>query len=709
MSIPVSNIIYRVAKDNVTLSNQEIWNMALEHTDKVLIKSMIDNGCVHVKQVRDYEKINAVKASRLAEIEMCLSANPGNLSISRAQMIANASIQDYQKGICEVEPGDRYCRIFMECFEEHIQKERKEIQEKQRQEAEEDRQEQKRRWEESERRLKFKRDFEKYNSPEECEKRNAVKRTAYNQELAIYQRKIEFLDALDELYFVAHAPGDYIHPRGTEMPFQRRTKADKEAFEKAQKPKEPTYEKPNSKPTKLILDDRYDSSSLITVSRNKTVLRQPLKDVRPLQFHEQKLEVFEQLYFLDKRSYLERLERALVTLNRESADPLFANTAINFRGQSILVKDILFNKKHPHYQMTPLKNELEARRVADQEAKLAAGQKLREEMEMRNQRRLEGRHADVDTCARLKEVKDGILVAFYEEKILVKTHRMIQNHNNRVAIQLFRQLYQMERRSILGQMHYKVESNSIYSFSEILTYAFENQDYFESKTRGILRKYKAQFEQILYAPLHMQFEVISKDQVLIEPSATFTIREQAEGYARWYRERCPKHQSDNQFIADFSEAYKKHVQDRMLPVLIDKMRKWVLDGEIFSYEQLTRFAELNPNSEVANILKTTLARRLAQVKQADQAVQDLTIHSESFIETKTYAPRDLYERAENLSKIDVKTIYDFSEQKTETYTPPKRGHGDRIEHLKLYNGNPGPAAKMFDIENTLYQVYEEQV
>ena len=144
----------------------------------------------------------------------------------------------------------------------------------------------------------------------------------------------------------------------------------------------------------------------------------------------------------------------------------------------------------------------------------------------------------------------------------------------------------------------------------------------------------------------------------------------------------------------FSSLYA----ERMNSAVLDKTKKWIREGQIFSYKQLTYMAALKPKSEVANILNSLLATRLQLVKCHEQEVNDLTIQSQPYIETEDQTNRSIKE----------KTYFIFHPRR-ETYTPPKRGQRDGISLMQLQSESRRQKPRITNMENRLYEFYMTSV
>lgn len=653
MGVTVNHVISHLAQGNDHWSNETIWKMAWNKGDKQTCQWMLQLKCVVASEEADIDRMNQYIASLNKQIDMWKSGNPGDLAKANIFGLQHASIPVLKKWVFVYLPGNHFSRLIMNVYIERIKEERTAIEaEKQR-----ERDEINRRFQEKlkaeERARRFQKSLENYNSPAEVEKRNAQVRAVYNEKLNIYVRKQQIEEALDEIYFLARAPGDLILPIGQEVPFQRRTKAQKEEFVKT-RPHEPTYEEP------WELKDGRRSMKLKSLSFSK-----PLSNVnhrfepveiqrRPFQYHEQKLEVFDQIYRIDRRSYLERLERAVETL----------------KGHPLTSAEILAIQK--------LREVLQAREAIDQAAKLEKEAQLRKEMEQRNEMKLKGRQDDEARFQALQATEKEVLVRFEEEKKWVNTYRVIQRHNDHQAVELFKRLYKADRRSFLGQMQEMVSGNRIRTFAEIEDYACANGDYSESKSRRILREYKPFFDALRYSPLRMQFELISQDEITVKPVSTFTHAGEVQAYAEWYRERCPKLCSDAALIADFSAAYLQHTQERMIPVPFDRLKNWILNGSIFSFKQLKSYAEAHPASVGANILRTALKDQMSELNATDQAFKELKIQSDSYIDPKMTKACEVYTQSFERNLLGVEFIYDFMDRRTETYSPNEGRSGDQL-------------------------------
>lgn len=674
------DVIAHVAQNQEPLTNLEIWNKACAHNDQKTCMELIASKCVNAEEVPDIERTNALIYSRQQEMAMWASSNSGALADARIYMINNSSIPLIKKWKIDVVPGTHFCQMITKVCATAIAEKREELQEIQRQKQEEANRKQQRDFAEYNRRLKAQAAERNYHSREAVDQRNAVTRAAYAEKCEVYLRKVALEEALDEIYYLAHAPGDQILRIHEEFPFQRRSKVEKDVFAKTQQPTEPYYEKYYEEHNGLyITKSKYplQSGQLFHQLPYQLPIALP---TRPIQFHEQPLEVFEKLYRVDRRSHLERFDRALTALNKDIGlirnELYFKQMKITLQGRPFLVSDILFDPKHPHHQFTPLRRELEAHDADNQAERAAKEAKLRSEVEQRNERRLKARQDDAARFKELQDLEKVILDQFTEEKKQINTYKIIRDHNDKRAVELFKWLYKSERRSFLGKMHEQI--NRIGTFDEIEEYACSNDDYMESKSRRLLREFKSLFDALRFSPIRMDFTAVSSDDITVKPISTFEQPAEAHAYGEWYRERCPKPRSDAAWIADFSTAYLQHTQERMIPVPFDRLKYWILNGSIFSFKQLKSYAEAHPSSEGANILKTGLKDRLSELNAADQAFKELKFQSASYTHPEMKKARQVYTESFYRDRLGVENIYDFTDLRTETYSPNERRSGDHL-------------------------------
>ena len=665
-TIPVNFIIHHLASGKPPLTNLEICDLAEKHDDRNLFIVMVQTRFILLKQDPLTQKISP-----------------------------------------EVIPGDRFCQHFATKFQDEIESVHNRINRsfqirmrKIRDYVVEEIYQtetippQKK----TEKRQETRRVVKPYKPAKEIPQRHAIKIDGYHTALAVYEGKNKLELALDDIFVVAHAPGDFIPKKNSESRFQRRTQEEKTLFVNTQKPIIPYLGK-SYKPDPF----RREISEPAPAYRDRSFAEILRLDRRPIQFHEESLDTFESVYVVNELSYVQRLEMALTTLNRQFGlfynDSHYADMRVELRGESVLISDIVFNKNHPHFQLTGLKKELQDRLEGDRIAKEVEKARLQKIIDQANESRLQARQEAAQHCLQLRRTQDAVLTEFSVNQQCAKTHRIIQHHNEKEAIQLFREVYLSQRRSLAGSMHKRVVNNDIKSFSVIETYACKNK----SKTRKILEKYKSEFDKILYSPLFMEFEFEPNNGIRINVKATFVNDQEANAYSAWYIERCPKYRSDRDFIRMFTTEYAQRV-----PLVDnDKKNQWIREGAIFSHKQLVHFAKMNPNSEAANILSSSLAERLQLLEHHEKEIRNLTIQSQHYISPEAHSPEDLYATPSYLAKIGVDTIYDFK-HKCETYSPPQQAEEDEVRHMELYHSNRN-RRRTSNVESDLYDFYVEQV
>jgi hypothetical protein len=403
-----------------------------------------------------------------------------------------------------------------------------------------------------------------------------------------------------------------------------------------------------------VRQEKFSLSYLNRASQNQEP-PEPPKDSRPLQLHEMKPTTFEETYNFDRRTLLERFDAAWAVLSK---NPQHVNPAVR-------------------NSFAPVRQRLVANHQANDQALRNKEQQLRQEVQENNERILAERQRVADRVARLNQEKAHITEAFEREKVFSRTYHIITQHNERQAIDLFRELYRAQRRSILGSMH--AQLNGIVGFSTILDYGNRNKDFFESKTRGILRQHLPLLDAIRFYPFFLKAQVSQDGVITLDPLCTFSNQEEAQAYAQWYEEKCPKKPSDAQLLVDFKTAYEKYVKDTFWINPFDKMKHWLAQEEIYACGQLVAYAQAEPASKTAELLNTEpFKTAIARLQEQDRQVAICEITSPFFTEVKQEHWSKYYNNLQ--PRLGVDMLYDFSHSNKLSYSGASL---DNVRHFSL--------------------------
>ncbi|MBI2785270.1 MAG: hypothetical protein HYX60_02735 [Legionella longbeachae] len=515
--------------------------------------------------------------------------------------------------------------------------------------------------------------------------------------------------ALDDIYQAQCSPWKWIEeisaPRFVPS---RRTDNEKKLFRDKFYSKEPSSKNEKSQDERLLLrkSNTYKHYDFIRPHPENEQKIENRVDRRPIEIHEEKLEVFEEKYRVIENDLIVKTKRAFKTIQELGSYINDKNTRVSLsKYRSVTFSEIYY---YSNSLINELIQALKYRQVTEITEAEKFERKLKKEINERNTLRLKKRkeiQLKIENCLKEKQL---ILEEFELDKACAKTyHTVIRPHNDRLAFNVFMKIYFSNLSLNNGDIN-KIWNHKKYSnkcadnlFSTLVS--FLSLGYFvnESKVLSVLCAHKDLFNAILNSPLFVEVDLINSNQPKIIPLSTFSDEKQSQQYCKWFVRYQDASFNDLKFINMFQYFYKKEVEKHYIMKHFDPIKDLIDTKRIYSFLQLKNYARVNKKSLLSSLLikndfhNEKLINELKLLEAHEEKKVSTIIESRAYTNVIEESPEKYYK--ENLDKVDK--IFKFEDKKTINY------HPDQFDDIFIFDMKHNYEKKIRQDEKNIMGIY----